>query len=195
MDRVHKSRKFLAKGQQSQPWFLKDREAFNQIDSEECKVEWEENKDSTFQLLKKKLCSAPILALPEGSENFVVYCDASHKGLGAVLMHKEKCMRTKNSNFLNNSNVTIPRRRNRGRAPNVVKLELRTIVEVEPMAERTMEELLRASTEEYGEAIVLPEINADHFEIKTNLLQLVQAKHTSSRITSFTVMKGNPSSF
>ncbi|GKE97688.1 hypothetical protein Tco_0021039, partial [Tanacetum coccineum] len=43
------------------------------------------------------------------------------------------------------------------------------------MAERTMEELLRAPTEGYGEAIVLPEINADHFEIKTNLLQLVQA--------------------
>ncbi|GKA35250.1 hypothetical protein Tco_0721741 [Tanacetum coccineum] len=43
------------------------------------------------------------------------------------------------------------------------------------MADRTMEELLRAPTEGYGEAIVLPEINADHFEIKTNLLQLVQA--------------------
>nr|GEW88102.1 retrotransposon protein, putative, Ty3-gypsy subclass [Tanacetum cinerariifolium] len=40
--------------------------------------------------LLKKLCSAPILALPEGSENFVVYYDASHKGLGAVLMQKEK---------------------------------------------------------------------------------------------------------
>nr|GFA47065.1 reverse transcriptase domain-containing protein [Tanacetum cinerariifolium] len=37
-----------------------------------------------------KLCSAPILALPEGSENFVVYCDASHKRLGAVLMQREK---------------------------------------------------------------------------------------------------------
>ncbi|GJX53435.1 hypothetical protein Tco_0281804 [Tanacetum coccineum] len=84
-------------------------------------------------------------------------------------------MRTRNSNFPNNSNVTIPRRRNRGRAPNVVEPELRTIVEVAPMAERTMEELLRAPTEGYGEAIVLPEINADHFEIKTNLLQLVQA--------------------
>ncbi|GJZ32022.1 reverse transcriptase domain-containing protein [Tanacetum coccineum] len=78
-------------------------------------------------------------------------------------------MRTRNSNFPNNSNVTIPRRQNRGRAPNVVKLELRTIVEVAPMAERTMEELLRAPTEGYGEAIVLPEINADHFEIKMNL--------------------------
>ncbi|GJV06138.1 hypothetical protein Tco_1343794 [Tanacetum coccineum] len=84
-------------------------------------------------------------------------------------------MRTRNSNFPNNSNVTIPRRRNRGRAPNIVEPELRTIVEVAPMAERTMEELLRAPTEGYGEAIVLPKINADHFEIKTNLLQLVQA--------------------
>ncbi|GJX57406.1 reverse transcriptase domain-containing protein [Tanacetum coccineum] len=82
-------------------------------------------------------------------------------------------MRTRNSYFPNNSNVTIPRRQNKGRAPNIVEPELRTIVA--PMAERTMEELLRAPTEGYGEAIVLPKINADHFEIKTNLLQLVQA--------------------
>ncbi|GJZ53506.1 hypothetical protein Tco_0608391 [Tanacetum coccineum] len=59
------------------------------------------------------------------------------------------------------------------RAPNIVEPELRTIVA--PMAEHTMEELLRAPTEGYGEAIVLPEINADYFEIKMNLLQLVQA--------------------
>ncbi|GJU69611.1 reverse transcriptase domain-containing protein [Tanacetum coccineum] len=82
-------------------------------------------------------------------------------------------MRTRNSNFPNNSNVTIPRHQNKGRTPNIVELELRTIVA--PMAEHTMEELLRAPTEGYGEAIVLPKINADHFEIKTNLLQLVQA--------------------
>ncbi|GKA05579.1 putative reverse transcriptase domain-containing protein [Tanacetum coccineum] len=49
-----------------------------------------EKAEAAFQLLKQKLCSAPILALPEGSENFVVYCDASHKGLGMVLMQKEK---------------------------------------------------------------------------------------------------------
>nr|GEW34449.1 putative reverse transcriptase domain-containing protein [Tanacetum cinerariifolium] len=49
-----------------------------------------EKAEAAFQLLNQKLCSAPILALPEGSENFVVYCDASHKGLGAVLMKKEK---------------------------------------------------------------------------------------------------------
>nr|GEY39569.1 putative reverse transcriptase domain-containing protein [Tanacetum cinerariifolium] len=49
-----------------------------------------EKAEAAFQLLKQKLCSAPILALPEGSENLVVYCDASHKGLDAVLMQKEK---------------------------------------------------------------------------------------------------------
>ncbi|GJU67996.1 putative reverse transcriptase domain-containing protein [Tanacetum coccineum] len=54
------------------------------------KFDWEEKAKSTFQLLKHKLCSAPILALPERIDNFMVYCDASHKGLGVVLMHKEK---------------------------------------------------------------------------------------------------------
>ncbi|GJW53234.1 putative reverse transcriptase domain-containing protein [Tanacetum coccineum] len=46
--------------------------------------------EAAFQLIKQKLCSAPILALPKGSENFIVYCDTSHKGLGAVLMQNEK---------------------------------------------------------------------------------------------------------
>nr|GEW22604.1 putative reverse transcriptase domain-containing protein [Tanacetum cinerariifolium] len=40
--------------------------------------------EAAFQLIKQKLCCAPILALPKGSEDFVVYCDALHKGLGAV---------------------------------------------------------------------------------------------------------------
>ncbi|GJU61435.1 putative reverse transcriptase domain-containing protein [Tanacetum coccineum] len=47
-------------------------------------------KEAAFQLIKQKLCSAPILALPKGLENFIVYCDASHKGLGAALMQNEK---------------------------------------------------------------------------------------------------------
>ncbi|GJW92301.1 putative reverse transcriptase domain-containing protein [Tanacetum coccineum] len=46
--------------------------------------------DEAFQTLKQKLCSALILALPEGTKNFVVYCDPSHKGYGAVLMQREK---------------------------------------------------------------------------------------------------------
>ncbi|GJV45483.1 putative reverse transcriptase domain-containing protein [Tanacetum coccineum] len=65
-----------------------------------------EKAKDVFQLLKQKLCSAPILALPEGSENFVVYCDASHKGLSAVLMQKEKILSAqlearKEENFIN----------------------------------------------------------------------------------------------
>ncbi|GJR70754.1 putative reverse transcriptase domain-containing protein [Tanacetum coccineum] len=54
------------------------------------KFNWSEKAEAAFQLLKQKLCSALILALPEGSENFVVYCDASRKGLGTVLMQREK---------------------------------------------------------------------------------------------------------
>nr|GEY50906.1 putative reverse transcriptase domain-containing protein [Tanacetum cinerariifolium] len=54
------------------------------------KFDWGEKAEAAFQLLKQKPCSALILALPEGSENFVVYCDASHKGFGTVLMQKEK---------------------------------------------------------------------------------------------------------
>ncbi|GJT31158.1 putative reverse transcriptase domain-containing protein [Tanacetum coccineum] len=54
------------------------------------KYEWGEDKEEAFQMLKQKLCSAPILALPEGSEDFVVYCDASIKGFEAVLMQREK---------------------------------------------------------------------------------------------------------
>nr|GEX50383.1 putative reverse transcriptase domain-containing protein [Tanacetum cinerariifolium] len=49
-----------------------------------------DKEEEAFQLLKKKLCSTPILALLEGTENFVVYCDASHKGLGAILMQTKK---------------------------------------------------------------------------------------------------------
>nr|GEV34564.1 hypothetical protein [Tanacetum cinerariifolium] len=45
--------------------------------------------EEAFQTLKQKLCSAPILALPEGTENFIVYCDASLKGFGAVLIQRE----------------------------------------------------------------------------------------------------------
>ncbi|GKA67185.1 putative reverse transcriptase domain-containing protein [Tanacetum coccineum] len=48
------------------------------------------DQELAFQLLKQKLCEAPILALPEGNDDFVVYCDASHQGLGAVLMQREK---------------------------------------------------------------------------------------------------------
>ncbi|GKD96073.1 putative reverse transcriptase domain-containing protein, partial [Tanacetum coccineum] len=55
------------------------------------KYEWgKEEEEEAFQTLKQKLCSAPILALPEGREDFMVYCNASLKGNGAVLMQRDK---------------------------------------------------------------------------------------------------------
>ncbi|GJW45554.1 putative reverse transcriptase domain-containing protein [Tanacetum coccineum] len=56
------------------------------------KFDWGEKEENVFQLIKQKLCSVPILALPEGSEDFVVYCDASHKGLavGIPVMRRLK---------------------------------------------------------------------------------------------------------
>nr|GEZ53892.1 retrotransposable element Tf2 [Tanacetum cinerariifolium] len=54
------------------------------------KLDWGDKQKEAFQIIKQKLCSAPILALPEGSEDFVVYCDASIKGLGVVLMQTKK---------------------------------------------------------------------------------------------------------
>ncbi|GJU79264.1 reverse transcriptase domain-containing protein [Tanacetum coccineum] len=82
-----------------------------------------------------------------------------------------ECMRTRRSNYPN-SNVTIPRRRRR-QVSNIVEPEIRTIVA--PYGRTYHGGATPCPTEGYGEAIVLPEINADHFEIKTNLLQLVQA--------------------
>nr|GEY31299.1 hypothetical protein [Tanacetum cinerariifolium] len=54
------------------------------------KFDWGEKQEAAFQLIKHNICSAQSLALPKGSEDFVVYCDDSHKGLGAVLMQRVK---------------------------------------------------------------------------------------------------------
>ncbi|GJY60746.1 putative reverse transcriptase domain-containing protein [Tanacetum coccineum] len=69
------------------PKFAKPNDKLTQ---KKVKFEWGDKQEAAFQLLKQKLCSAPILALPEGSEDFIAYCDASKKGLGAVLMQREK---------------------------------------------------------------------------------------------------------
>ncbi|GKC04358.1 putative reverse transcriptase domain-containing protein [Tanacetum coccineum] len=70
--------------------FLKIAKPMTKLTQKKVKFEWGDKQETTFQLLKQKLCSAPILALPEGSEDFIVYYDASIKGLGAVLMQREK---------------------------------------------------------------------------------------------------------
>ncbi|GKD35081.1 putative reverse transcriptase domain-containing protein, partial [Tanacetum coccineum] len=70
--------------------FSKIAKSLTKLTQKNKKYIWGEDQESAFQLLKQKLCEAPILALPEGNDNFVVYCDASHQGLGAVLMQREK---------------------------------------------------------------------------------------------------------
>ncbi|GJW51907.1 putative reverse transcriptase domain-containing protein [Tanacetum coccineum] len=59
--------------------------------TQKCKTfDWGEEQENAFQTLKDKLCNAPVLALPDGPEDFVVYCDASGLGLGCVLMQRGK---------------------------------------------------------------------------------------------------------
>ncbi|GJU93283.1 reverse transcriptase domain-containing protein [Tanacetum coccineum] len=59
--------------------------------TQKCKTfNWGEEQELAFQTLKDKLCNAPVLALPDGPEDFVVYCDASGIGLGCVLMQRGK---------------------------------------------------------------------------------------------------------
>ncbi|KAH0738661.1 hypothetical protein KY290_037366 [Solanum tuberosum] len=54
------------------------------------KFQWSEACEKSFQELKKRLITAPVLTLPEGTQGFVVYCDASRVGLGCVLMQNGK---------------------------------------------------------------------------------------------------------
>nr|GFB64888.1 putative reverse transcriptase domain-containing protein [Tanacetum cinerariifolium] len=73
--------------------FSKIAKPMTKLTQKKVKFEWGDKQEAAFQLLKQKLCSAPILALPEGSKDFIIYCDASIKGLGAVLMQREKIWR------------------------------------------------------------------------------------------------------
>ncbi|KAI3825144.1 hypothetical protein L1987_06620 [Smallanthus sonchifolius] len=52
--------------------------------------EWGPKQEEVFQTLKQKLCNAPILTLPNGNDDLVIYCDASNQGLGCVLMQRGK---------------------------------------------------------------------------------------------------------
>ncbi|GJT64482.1 putative reverse transcriptase domain-containing protein [Tanacetum coccineum] len=70
--------------------FLKIAKSLTELTQKNKKYIWGKDQETAFQLLKQKLCEAPILALPEGNDDFFVYCDASHQGLGAVLMQREK---------------------------------------------------------------------------------------------------------
>ncbi|GKE44758.1 putative reverse transcriptase domain-containing protein, partial [Tanacetum coccineum] len=76
--------------------FSKIAKSMTKLTQKGVEFDWGDKQEAAFQLLKQKLCSAPILALPEGSKYFVVYCDASHKGLvfqQHILNQKELNMR------------------------------------------------------------------------------------------------------
>nr|GEV97734.1 putative reverse transcriptase domain-containing protein [Tanacetum cinerariifolium] len=70
--------------------FSKIAKSMTKLTQKKAKFDWGDKQEASFQIIKQKLCSAPILALPEGSEDFVVYYNALIKGLGVVLIQREK---------------------------------------------------------------------------------------------------------
>ncbi|GKD13248.1 putative reverse transcriptase domain-containing protein [Tanacetum coccineum] len=69
--------------------FLKISKSMTKLNQKKVKFIWGDKEEAVFQLIKQSLCSAPILALLEGSKDFFVYYDASIKVLGVVLMQRE----------------------------------------------------------------------------------------------------------
>nr|GEV73437.1 hypothetical protein [Tanacetum cinerariifolium] len=85
-----KKEELYAKFSKCNFWLSRIAKPMTKLTQKNMKFNWSEKAEATFQFLKQNLCSVPILALPKGSENFMVYYDASHKGLGMVLMQREK---------------------------------------------------------------------------------------------------------
>nr|GFA72795.1 reverse transcriptase domain-containing protein [Tanacetum cinerariifolium] len=102
--------------------------------------------------------------------------DALDSAAGGNFLDKIPLMRTRHSYFP--PTATIPLR-SRKQTSNVVKLEIRTIVE---MADnRTTAQMLEAPIEGYEDAIVVPPINANNFELKQTLINLVQSNQFTGR--------------
>nr|GEW01726.1 hypothetical protein [Tanacetum cinerariifolium] len=72
--------------------FSKIARSMTKLTQKKVKFDWGDKQEAALQIIKQKLCSASILALPKGSEDFVVYCDDLIKGLGAVLMQRKKAL-------------------------------------------------------------------------------------------------------
>ncbi|GJT58296.1 putative reverse transcriptase domain-containing protein [Tanacetum coccineum] len=70
--------------------FSKIGKPMTKLTQKKVKFDWSDKAETAFQLIKLKLCSAPILALSKGSEDFIIYYDASIKRLGVVLIQREK---------------------------------------------------------------------------------------------------------
>jgi aspartate/tyrosine/aromatic aminotransferase len=70
--------------------FSKIARPMTELLKKEKKFNWTESCEKSFQELKRRLTTAPVLTLPDIQRDFVVYCDASRQGLGCVLMQDEK---------------------------------------------------------------------------------------------------------
>nr|GEU76809.1 putative reverse transcriptase domain-containing protein [Tanacetum cinerariifolium] len=81
-----KNEELYAKFSKCEFWIPKIAKSMTKLTQKGVKFVWGDTEEAAFQLIKQKLCSSPILALPKGNEDFMVYYDASHKGLGSVLM-------------------------------------------------------------------------------------------------------------
>nr|GEY30436.1 reverse transcriptase domain-containing protein [Tanacetum cinerariifolium] len=97
----------------------------------------------------------------------------------SILTWEDLSMPTRCSCFPITTNVMIPRRRQRMQTSNIVEPEIRTIVEM--AVNRTMAQMLQAPIEGYENAIVVPPINANNFELKQTLINLVQSNQFTGR--------------
>nr|GEX29224.1 RNA-directed DNA polymerase [Tanacetum cinerariifolium] len=70
--------------------FSKITKSMTKLTQKKVKFDWDNKEEAAFQFIKQKLCSAPILALPERSKEFIIYYDVLIKGLDTVLMQREK---------------------------------------------------------------------------------------------------------
>ncbi|GKA00787.1 putative reverse transcriptase domain-containing protein, partial [Tanacetum coccineum] len=82
--------------------FSKIAKPMTKLTQKKVKFEWGDKQEIVFQLLKQKFYSAPILALPEGNEDFIVYCDASIKGLGDIELERSVFSKTLETLFVRN---------------------------------------------------------------------------------------------
>jgi LPS O-antigen subunit length determinant protein (WzzB/FepE family) len=70
--------------------FFKIAKPMTELLKNNTKFEWSEAHERSFQELKRRLATAPVLTLPDIKKDFVVYCDASKQGLRCVLMQERK---------------------------------------------------------------------------------------------------------
>ncbi|GKF87966.1 putative reverse transcriptase domain-containing protein, partial [Tanacetum coccineum] len=79
--------------------FSKIAKPFTLLTQKNKKYEWGDKQKEYFHILKEKLCNAPVLALFDGPNDFVVYCDALNQGFRCVLMQRGKCLLLKSGDI------------------------------------------------------------------------------------------------